>query len=1033
MADNNQNNPQRNFQDIKKEAEKLNRELQNLGGEYYKDLNAAMAGMSNNLEDANKFVKNLKDNVGDLKNVFGNLATTIQNTLEDIEGMDKLSGKIKGGFKDLQSIAQKLQQHKEEENVLTVKELQNLEKKARKKKDELETQKKLAEEQIKQFEAQQKAGKLNAKDATELKKLVAYQSEIEQGLQGQVAYLEEIVTLTGKEAAEEAKIQKTLGLTGYAFKGIAGALEKIGFQSKYFEKINEELRKTAKEGSGWAVLGKGITETFKGIGTALADPLTKILILSKIAKGLWDIGMGYSKSIAETGKNYAMSAEGAKAMVNYTKDVAANAHGLAVNNHSALEATNQLNDAFGTTALLSADLIEGQVELTDVLGLQADEAAKISEFALLQGKTQEEVLKDITGQTKGLANNRKVIAEVAKTSGQLAAFYQNSPGLIAKAVVQAQKLGMSLEQTKGISDALLDIESSLANEYEAEALIGRDLNLNRARQLALEGDVAGAAEEVLKNIKGSAEFSQMNRIQQDALAKSLGMSADDLAKSLIHQEKLSKLSNKEKQILAQMRKDGQGKLADEIEAGIVQGKSFELSKAQVSASQKFEESVTKIKDGFSSLMAGPMGAMVDGLAAAVGFVSKIFGYLGSIPGAGTLGSLISVVIGGGALIAGGMLLYKMLTRNITNMFKGKPSGRQGDELHVIVDNPSGGGGGGGYGPGGRGRRGRGGKGGRRGGRGRSRGGGGRRGKYAGAAGVLGSLGVGSMLGDDSGMIDDTMVGADIGSDAANLAGKSAPKGGGGKGGSLLSKAWSSVKGAGSSLMKFGGDLLKGGGGLLSKGWNLAKQGAGWVGDQTVKLGRAGLDAAAGPVKSALKVVGKFLGPILAAVSGVANVAGTISDAKARKAAGEKVDTAILGKDIMKGAAYPIASLLLNLIPGVGTAMSLADAALGAFGLSPIQWLSDNLIDWLPDDTFKGLGDFALGEQKAMAAGGIVTGPTNALVGEAGAEAVIPLREFYAKIDELINAVKQGGNIYLDGAVVSTKLQSPMAIATRRTG
>lgn len=49
---------------------------------------------------------------------------------------------------------------------------------------------------------------------------------------------------------------------------------------------------------------------------------------------------------------------------------------------------------------------------------------------------------------------------------------------------------------------------------------------------------------------------------------------------------------------------------------------------------------------------------------------------------------------------------------------------------------------------------------------------------------------------------------------------------------------------------------------------------------------------------------------------------------------------------------------------------------------------------------------------ALAKGGIVTGPTKALVGEAGPEAVIPLREFYAKMDELIQAVKQGQNIYI---------------------
>jgi hypothetical protein len=57
----------------------------------------------------------------------------------------------------------------------------------------------------------------------------------------------------------------------------------------------------------------------------------------------------------------------------------------------------------------------------------------------------------------------------------------------------------------------------------------------------------------------------------------------------------------------------------------------------------------------------------------------------------------------------------------------------------------------------------------------------------------------------------------------------------------------------------------------------------------------------------------------------------------------------------------------------------------------------------------------------MAEGGIVTKPTNAIIGEAGPEAVIPLNKnlnvnldpLVKKIDELISAVKQGGNVYLD--------------------
>ena len=80
------------------------------------------------------------------------------------------------------------------------------------------------------------------------------------------------------------------------------------------------------------------------------------------------------------------------------------------------------------------------------------------------------------------------------------------------------------------------------------------------------------------------------------------------------------------------------------------------------------------------------------------------------------------------------------------------------------------------------------------------------------------------------------------------------------------------------------------------------------------------------------------------------------------------------------------------------------------------------------DTFYGGGGDAdamqvpeSGEITELATGGIVTGPTNAIVGEAGPEAVIPLREFYAKFDQLIDAVNKGGNVYLDGNKVGYSL------------
>ena len=65
----------------------------------------------------------------------------------------------------------------------------------------------------------------------------------------------------------------------------------------------------------------------------------------------------------------------------------------------------------------------------------------------------------------------------------------------------------------------------------------------------------------------------------------------------------------------------------------------------------------------------------------------------------------------------------------------------------------------------------------------------------------------------------------------------------------------------------------------------------------------------------------------------------------------------------------------------------------------------------------------------MATGGIVNGARNAIIGEAGPEAVIPLTAFYAKLDELIVAVKAGGNIYVN----QQKLNESAGLSMYRIG
>jgi hypothetical protein len=134
------------------------------------------------------------------------------------------------------------------------------------------------------------------------------------------------------------------------------------------------------------------------------------------------------------------------------------------------------------------------------------------------------------------------------------------------------------------------------------------------------------------------------------------------------------------------------------------------------------------------------------------------------------------------------------------------------------------------------------------------------------------------------------------------------------------------------------------------------------------LKKTGLTDVAGKAKGffqgpVMKGIGKALGPILSLVMGVADIMSLISDAKTRSSLGEQVDTGQLGKQIIQSGVGALGQTLVWAIPGVGQAIGLADMALSMFGFSPIKWLTDNLVDLIPDDAFKGLGNLAIGKQQ----------------------------------------------------------------------
>jgi hypothetical protein len=82
-------------------------------------------------------------------------------------------------------------------------------------------------------------------------------------------------------------------------------------------------------------------------------------------------------------------------------------------------------------------------------------------------------------------------------------------------------------------------ESSIEKELEASAMLGKDLNLSRARELFYMGKQEEAMSEILRQLGDKAEWDKMDVYQKDAAAAALGISVAELEKMYMNQQNIA--------------------------------------------------------------------------------------------------------------------------------------------------------------------------------------------------------------------------------------------------------------------------------------------------------------------------------------------------------------------------------------------------------------------------------------------------------------------------------------------------------------
>ena len=376
----------------------------------------------------------------------------------------------------------------------------------------------------------------------------------------------------------------------------AGTLENMG-KRELFQKVLEKAELSEKEFNKMSAKGKRdiykqVIKLKKGIQTLTQDDMQEMV------DAVGDIEDEFGGLIKKAGiyggilkskelRGTALKAGIAAAAFSFAKGLVENAKelkqelGLSVGQSavlgakvSAVEATFTklgmragevkafsvaISQEFGNIDELSLATLNKFAAISTQTGLSGENAAKLAKsIQIIQGGSLDASLStiEVAGNLADAAGVSKklVLEDIAQDAENFAKFAKDGGRNIATAAVSARRLGLSLGNVASIAENLLDFESSIESQMEASVLLGRQLNLDKARELALTGDLAGLAEEVKNQVGSQADFEAMNVIERQSLAKAIGVSVADLGKIVAGDKTSAELAEKKAEELEKQQK-----------------------------------------------------------------------------------------------------------------------------------------------------------------------------------------------------------------------------------------------------------------------------------------------------------------------------------------------------------------------------------------------------------------------------------------------------------------------------------------------
>jgi hypothetical protein len=318
---------------------------------------------------------------------------------------------------------------------------------------------------------------------------------------------------------------------------------------------------------------------------------------------------------------------------------------LGVTAEDVASAAGEFVNTFDGLQQPAKETVESLVVMNKNFGVGFSEASKVNKVMQNMGGLSEKQAQYLSNQVVQMSKlagvaPQKVMKDIADNGADALKYFRGSPAALAKSAVSLAAMGSSLESAAKSSEALLDFESSIANELEASAMLGADINLEKARAAAFAGDQYAQEQAIMEQMMKLGDISKMDMYSKEALAKATGKEVDELINMQRIQKQFGNLD--EGRLAAAHALIDAGKDITQVSAADLdlQNKKMASQKDMQSQMDKLSNSTGAISTGFMDMLA-PLGTFL------IPIITDLSDMLGSIllPAFTAIGSALRIIGG----------------------------------------------------------------------------------------------------------------------------------------------------------------------------------------------------------------------------------------------------------------------------------------------------------------------------------------------------------------------------------------------------